>query len=131
MILLLLACMATDGSRRKTDTSTADTAAVPDDLTLWIAPTLSEHCTACHSGEAPASQLDLSGDLRAALVDARSVQVDGVLVTPGDRFASYLWLKLEGQQALVDGYGTVMPPGGQLDTELRDRIGGWIDAGAQ
>lgn len=130
MILLVLACVSTDGPGRKTDTSAADTAA-PDDLALWIAPTLTEHCTACHSGDAPASQLDLTGDLRAALVDARSVQVDGALVTPGDRFASYLWLKLEGQQALVDGYGTVMPPAGQLDAELRDRIGGWIDAGAR
>jgi mono/diheme cytochrome c family protein len=96
----------------------------------WVTPIFAEHCAGCHGGEAPDASLDLSGDVRAALVNVPSLQIDGPLVQPGDRMESYLWIKLEGRMALVDGYGTAMPPQGPLSQSERETLGGWIDAGA-
>ena len=131
MILLWLGCAAPSPPSGAVP-DTADTGVAPpvDPFEAWVAPVLQARCAGCHGGEVPAGALDLSGDLRAAMVGPRSVQVDLPLVTPGDRTRSYLWLKLEGQQALVDGFGTAMPPDALLPQEDRDRLGGWIDAGA-
>jgi cytochrome c len=56
-------------------------------------------CVNCHTnqGRTPAGNLNLTGDVYAALVNARSTGKSGaILVVPGDPDASYLVHKLEG-----------------------------------
>ena len=93
-----------------------------------------EHtCTTCHGASASGGL-----DLRAPGTYQRIVGVaapdDPALsyIHPGDRTASFLWLKLEkgttGGHEEVSGPG--MPIGPPLSADVVDALGRWIDAGA-
>jgi len=51
-------------------------------------------------------------------------------VEPGDPASSYLWAKLNGQQAAAGGSGGRMPPGGALGAGDLTLIEDWITGGA-
>ena len=88
-------------------------------------------CATCHAGAYPDGNLDLSGDMYAALLDGASAQSALPLVEPGDSRGSYLWHKVGGTQGLAGGSGTRMPLGEPLPAQVVDRIAEWIDRGAE
>jgi cysteine-rich repeat protein len=90
-------------------------------------------CTTCHGANASGGL-----DFRAPGTYARIVGVPAPddpglsLVNPGDRTASFLWLKVEkgtaGGHDEVSGPG--MPIGPSLPPDVVEALGRWIDAGA-
>jgi hypothetical protein len=98
-----------------------------------IAPILARSCASygCHAGAPPAGGLDLGPAAYDGLVDVPSSQLPSMpRVTPGDRAASYLFLKLSDTQRDAGGSGTIMPPGLGLSADEVERVGAWIDQGA-
>lgn len=90
---------------------------------------LQAECISCHSGGAPQGDLDLSGDIHAAVVNVVSAQTNEyLLVAPGDANASLLYLKMAGTQP--SSAGNLMPPEGLLDEAHLEVVRDWIDAGA-
>jgi mono/diheme cytochrome c family protein len=88
--------------------------------------------SACHGGN-NGTPLSLAPEgAYASLVGAASEQAgDVVLVAPADPGDSYLVLKLKGTHTAAGGYGTIMPPDGDLLSD--DEIGAietWIRSGA-
>lgn len=98
-----------------------------------VAPILARSCASygCHSGAPPAGGLDLGPAAYDGLVDVPSSQLPSMSrVTPGDRAASYLFLKLSDTHRDAGGSGTIMPPGLGLSADEVERVGRWIDQGA-
>lgn len=125
LCLALAAC--TDG--KESAESAAD---LPPTLAADIQPIFNRNCIACHAGDAPASDLDLSeGRASTELVGVISAQVGTmVLVEPGSVEASYLWYKINSTHQEVGGFGTRMPPEfTMLSTELA-LFEAWIEGGA-
>jgi cysteine-rich repeat protein len=90
-------------------------------------------CTTCHG-----AALTAGLDLRAPGTWARIVGVEApdtgglLLVAPGDRAASFVWLKI-AKATLGDGDdlpGAGMPIGLSLRPSVVEALGRWIDAGA-
>ncbi|MBD3347985.1 MAG: hypothetical protein GF400_02165 [Candidatus Eisenbacteria bacterium] len=82
-------------------------------------------CVSCH-GANGAAGLDLSEDrLAASLIDVVSTEVDSLaLVEPGDPDASYLVIKVRGDEGMI---GRMMPLGGKpLPDEDIDELVTWI-----
>lgn len=66
-----------------------------------------------------------------SLVDKPAQQAPSLmLVAPGSRDDSYLWHKLNNNQAAVGGSGVKMPLGKAITDEEIELIGQWIDADA-
>ncbi|MEL6342643.1 MAG: c-type cytochrome domain-containing protein, partial [Myxococcota bacterium] len=104
------------------DTAIQDEGCQPEQALITSA------CGSCHG------QTALGGlDLRSldALSGTESKQVPGMLLlSPGDRDASYLWHKLKGTHSDVGGSGQPMPPSGTLPDEDLSLLGDWINDGA-
>jgi len=111
------------------DDRSAEHTDVPTAFERDLLPRL-QACTACHSGDAPDAQLDLT-ELRTATLDVPSRQLDMALITPGDHLESYLWHKVNGSQGVAGGAGARMPLGDAWTDEDVDLLARWIDLGAE
>lgn len=101
---------------------------LPDEVsyTADVQPVFAGHCVACHGAVANAG-LDLrQAQSHANLVDVASTQSSLSRVAPGEPQASWLYLKVTGQQDI----GDAMPPGAPLDAADIGLIGRWIEQGA-
>lgn len=87
-------------------------------------------CVACHAGDTPDGELDLT-DFRAATLEQPSRQLDMRLITPGDHLESYLWHKVNGSHSVAGGAGTRMPVGRAWAEDDVALLGLWIDLGAE
>ena len=90
-------------------------------------------CTTCH-GAASTAGLDLRAPgTRSRIVGVEAPASGGLLlVAPGDRSASFIWLKI-AKATLGDGddlAGAGMPIGLALRQSVVEAFGRWIDAGA-
>ncbi|MCB9536973.1 MAG: hypothetical protein H6704_12030 [Myxococcales bacterium] len=86
-------------------------------------------CLGCHVGPGASSDLRLAGDFRDQTVGVLSLQSLQPLIAPGDHEASYLWHKLAGTAARLNGGGDRMPVGGPYwDAYMLDRLARFIDA---
>jgi mono/diheme cytochrome c family protein len=91
-----------------------------------VQPIFDGSCVACH-GPSGNAGLDLRpGVSHGNLVGVQAAQSPLARVEPGDPAASWLHLKLTGQQDV----GTAMPPGDPLAGDRLDLIRTWIDEGA-
>lgn len=95
-----------------------------------------EHCSGCHGGASPSSDLDLNaGNSYTQLVGRYAVMgTDGQqLVVPGDAANSFLVDKLRGENlGAAAEKGSRMPLFGEpLDEATVQWIESWIDAGAE
>ena len=91
--------------------------------------TVSCAVSGCHTGTAPASNLDLSATAAyASVVGVAAVQRAGLnRVEPGDPERSYLVKKMRGD---ADISGSRMPPGGPyLEAQVR-LVSDWVRRGA-
>lgn len=91
--------------------------------------TVSCALSGCHTGTAPASNLDLSATVAYAnVVGVPAVQRPGLhRVAPGDPERSYLVKKMRGD---ADISGSRMPPGGPyLEAQVR-LVSDWVRRGA-
>ena len=104
-----------------------------------IQPIWNAHCTtACHEpGGAWVTFVDLSDGAYDRIVGQPAVTVPSInFIEPGDPDASYIWHKIQGTQAMVDGgNGDGMPypssnPPTMLSQEEFDTIEEWILGGA-
>lgn len=88
--------------------------------------------SACHAGSNGTPLSLVEGATFAAVVSVPAEQApDLALVAPGDPSRSYLVLKLRGTHEAAGGYGTSMPPNGDLlSGEERQAIEDWITVGA-
>ncbi len=114
----------------------------PEDLNLlgdgvtWaarVAPILAANCGGCHSPEEAQAGLVLTGDdVYARLLEPSTQLTDMPLITPGDPEASYLYLKLIGDDRIL-GYSMPYNPltgeGRLTEAELGDILT-WITNGA-
>ncbi|MGD8863462.1 MAG: hypothetical protein PVI30_25835 [Myxococcales bacterium] len=91
------------------------------------------NCGGCHSEPSPEAGLSLKdGDVYARLLETSTQIEDMPLITPGDPDASYLWLKITGDERIVGAPMPLDPISGDRrlsDAELAD-IQAWIEAGA-
>jgi len=95
------------------------------DLTSIQQNIFQQSCVAagCHSGAAPAGDLDLTGDTASLLVGVPSTLCKGATrVVPGHPSDSLLYQKIAGVQSC----GAPMPLGGQLSAAQRLCIEDWI-----
>lgn len=106
-------------------------ASVPT-FTADVAPILAQRCAWCHVlDDTGAPYLELDANPYDHIVGVPSNEAPAMpYVTPGDRYASYLWHKVNATQSIAGGAGTSMPVGPRLSDEEVERIGAWIDAGA-
>ena len=88
---------------------------------------LEAECATCHGDGNPSAGLDLVTDLHAATVNVTGSEWGQVLVVPGDKESSFLYLKMTDRQGES---GAVMPMGGALDPDKLAIIGDWIESGA-
>ena len=91
-------------------------------------------CTNCHVGNSPPAGLNLSAALAHAQLVNVAAQELGTMkrVAPNDANQSYLYHKVQGDQAGVGGSGSQMPFGQpQLTSGQRNDIQTWINGGAQ
>jgi hypothetical protein len=91
-----------------------------------IAPIFETQCTFCHNSGFASGGFDMS--FYDAMFGTSSVGLP--YVQPGSPGESYLWLKMEGTHADAGGGGTIMPPGGALDSGTLDTVFAWIADGA-
>lgn len=115
-------------------TAATGTGVVEVDYAGQIQPIWDAACT-CHlqgpSGMMTASTLTLNAEASyAELVGISATQAALPRVQPGDLEGSYLWHKLHGTQADVEGTGTAMPQIGALDPSDLQLIEAWILGGA-
>lgn len=120
--------------------STACTPLVPAQLSviqtqLFDVSCLSTGLLTCHTGSPPAAGLALtSGMTLVETSNAASVQIPSLmLVAPGSKEDSYLYLKLIGDPVIYTASGLSYPmpnTGEPLSQCAIDTIGEWIDAGA-
>ena len=83
--------------------------------------------SSCHGGGEAGLTVDAASTY-LDLVNVESTVVDGeIRVVPGDPDASYLIVKLEDSDRIVDD---VMPPSNPLDADAIERIRDWIAQGA-
>lgn len=87
-------------------------------------------CVGCH--ETSYTSLTFEDGYTGLLENDRST-AEVPWVTPGDRWGSYLYLKLVDDFEIVGGFGMVMPPveGDEMSTDDIETIGRWIDQGAR
>ena len=103
-----------------------DTGGTPvDDGWCGVQTIYETSCVSCHGSASPTFGLDLATDPHGSTVDVTG-SYGKVLVTPGSKEDSLLWLKMAGQQE----DGGVMPTVGVLPQAQVDVVGAWIDAGA-
>jgi hypothetical protein len=91
-------------------------------------------CTNCHVGNSPPANLNLSTALALSqLVNVAAQQLGSMKrVAPNNAGQSYLYHKVQGDQAGVGGSGSQMPFGQpQLTSGQRNDIQTWINTGAQ
>lgn len=98
-----------------------------------ISKVFDANCSGCHGGTSPPEGLDLRGESAYLHLMGESVQKPGMkLVEPGNPDASYLWLKLIGDES-IEGYPMPYNPltgeGKLSDGELAD-VQTWILNGA-
>lgn len=100
----------------------------PVSFAAEIQPIFDANCVSCHGGSFPQGEMLLTaGDSHAQLVGVESAGYPPALrVAPGDREASVLYQKLEGNP----DYGLQMPQGGSLTAAEIELVGRWIDEGA-
>lgn len=117
----------TTGSTGSTGEEVAGPPSFMDDL--W--PIVFPEC-GCHVDDNAAGKLHLWKTVaHDNLVGRPSNQVKKMLlVDPGSPDTSYLWHKLVGTHADVDGEGKLMPPGGALEPDELDLFRAWIEQGA-
>ena len=111
-----------------------DTDGESSDYDLLIQPIWTVNCVACHGGDQPVRNLDLSvGHSHEAMVGVTAEQVDMPLVAPGSADDSYVWHKLQDTQgSLGDETGVAMPDKiPALDDDELKLIGSWIREGAE
>jgi hypothetical protein len=88
-------------------------------------------CSGCHSSESRRGDWIIDLTSPRTLHDSLTVnsQVGNPLVQHGDRLASYLFLKLTGQQENIQGGGgSSMPQGGEMFSQQSlDQIRSWIE----
>ena len=86
-------------------------------------------CVGCH--ETTYSSLNFVHGYTGLLEADRST-AEVPWVTPGDRWDSYLYLKLVDEIEAVGGFGLVMPPAevDEMSADDIEIIGRWIDQGA-
>ena len=98
-------------------------------------------CSSCHSGSpisAPAGLVLTAASSYGNIFNVNSSQVPGLKrVLPNDHLNSYLWLKIDGSQGAVGGFGGRMPlgcnPSGAntcLEAAEINKIRDWINSGA-
>lgn len=97
-----------------------------------IGPLVEERCAYCHVGEdTGAPYLELDENPFDNLIDQPTVENPTMpYVTPGDRYLSYMYHKVNATQTLSGGSGTSMPFGSPLPESDVELIGAWIDGGA-
>jgi hypothetical protein len=93
-----------------------------------IQPIWDANCAACHISQ-QFGFLDLTNGY-TSLVGVASGQADAMLVVAGDPNLSYLWAKLNGQQAAAGGFGQQMPDGSVLSANDLETVRTWIEDGA-
>jgi len=104
------------------------------DLATLQRTVFTPHCISCHSGDAPAAELDLeAGESYRNLVNVSRFPDDyryPVRIVPGDADNSFLVRKLEGK--LTPEEGVQMPLSQPaLDSTLIDKVREWITNGAK
>ncbi|HOX24385.1 MAG TPA: hypothetical protein PLL30_01350 [Candidatus Krumholzibacteria bacterium] len=91
-----------------------------------VQPIFDGNCVGCH-GEGGNAGLDLrAGSSLANLVGVIATESSLARIEPGDPSASWLYLKLTGQQNV----GVSMPPGDPLSADLTELVRTWIEEGA-
>lgn len=114
--------------------STGEPCEIPADLSheTHIAPLWANSCTlaaTCHVAGAQVPDLETSA--LATLTDEASPNFGAPYLTAGDSDNSYVYLKLVGRQAEVNGGGGAMPIApGEMTACEQMIIEAWIDAGA-
>jgi hypothetical protein len=124
-VILLVLLAACDDTLFGVLPDTGSAAVEQPDYAADVQPIWDDACDGCHIG---AAQGGLALDQGAAvLVGVPSTEApDVLLVAPGDVEASYLWLKLTGEQAA----GSAMPLGSALDEGDLGTVRNWIEEGA-
>jgi len=98
-----------------------------------IQPIWDLRCISCHvaGGSAVMGPILTSDKSYAAIVGVQSPTAPLPLVAAGDADGSYIWHKLIGTQADVNGSGSPMPLGTPLDAADLAKIEQWINDGAK
>ena len=107
----------------------------PIDFATQIQPIFDQKCafSGCHAGASPQQGMSLAaGKSYDAIVNAPSQEAPSVMrVKPADAENSYLYRKLEGEQADLGGSGGRMPLGKPaLSADQIELIEAWINQGA-
>ncbi len=111
-----------------TEPDTTDTGPIADGWCAVLELT-AVSCVSCHSpAGGPLGGLDLQTDPYTALMDGTSAYSGRTLVVPGDPDASFLIVKLRGDQEGTEG--ALMPPLGAIDAEELAAIEAWVADGA-
>ncbi len=87
-------------------------------------------CVSCHDNTY--TSLHFTDGYDVLVAPGTGTLDDVPWVTPGDRWASYLYLKITDEHEAAGGFGDVMPPGeddAMTDEEI-ELVGLWIDQGA-
>ena len=98
-----------------------------------VQPIFNTNCTGCHIGGSPPANLNLDASHAiAATVDVAASELNAMFrVTPNNTGQSYLFHKLQGNQAGVGGSGQQMPAGAPpLGAADMNTIQSWINSGA-
>src|SRR5262245_5133150 len=129
----------TTGSELTSPTSTSTTPAPPPPpavdagpvafTTAEIQTLFDNRCQGCHTTNSSAG-LNVQPDFTVNTVGVNSTQVPAMQrIMKGSHTQSYLWHKLNGDQANVGGTGNRMPNGGTAFTAAElAKLAAWIDA---
>lgn len=97
-----------------------------------LVPIFRDNCTMCHRSDSPMAGLALTPeDAYDNLVRIQASGADMPRVAPGNPERSYLYNKVSGKNAAVNGAGIAMPPGPPLSSAEIDLIRRWIKQGAR
>lgn len=97
-----------------------------------ILPLFERSCgSGCHTAGAKSGGLSLDAGYAALVAKPASGAPSYNLIEPGDPYASYIWLKVEGSFAEVGGTGAPMPLGASLPDSDRQTLLNWIEQGAK
>ena len=130
LLTSLVGCSAEVDMEAATDSSAPGAAGAS--FAATVLPLVNQACNCHQSSPILMAPFSLKpGEAYDNLVRKPSQQVVGmVLVEPGSLNGSYLWFKVNGTQAEVNGMGQIMPPTVPLIGEERSIIERWIAAGA-
>ena len=123
IFLILLSC---DDTIFGAGADTASVAVENPDYAADVEPIWLDRCDGCHTGGGMSGGLvlDQGADLLVGVPSSEAPDV--LLVAPGDLGASWLWLKLAGEQTT----GSAMPQGSPLSAGDLGTIQNWIEEGA-